>query len=278
MRLTRRVGFSAGHRYWFPALSESKNRELFGPYASPFNHGHNYVLDVSADGEADHERGMVVNIKDIDDVLKSEVVRDFDLKSINDEVPHFADHAPCLENMLRYIAGRLEPWFRSPDNVNAKIPATLTHLRLEEMPTLWAELDINTTMITISRVYEFAASHRLHVPTYSAEQNVALFGKCNNPSGHGHNYVVEVAVTGEVDPTTGMIVDICAIDEVVNREIIDRYDHKNLNVDLPEFADRVTTSEVVVQEIWDRLVKALPATLQRVRLFETARSVFEVSR
>ncbi len=278
MRLTRRVTFSSGHRYWLNALSAEQNRALFGPIASPFNHGHNYVLDVSADGEPDAEKGMVVNIKDIDEVIRSRVVSQFDLKSINDEIPAFADRAPSLENLLPYIASTLAPYFAGADNSQAKIPAVLTHLRLEEMPSFWAELDLTTNMVTITRVYEFAASHRLHVPSYSEERNVELFGKCNNPSGHGHNYLLEVTVGGEVDPTTGMIVDICAIDEAVNREVVGRYDHKNLNVDLPEFAGRVTTSETVVQEIWNRLENTLPATLHRVRLFETARSVFEVSR
>ncbi len=274
MRLTRRVTFSSGHRYWLISLTDAENRARFGIWANPYNHGHNFILDVSVDGEVDPETGMVVNIKDIDDILKREIVRQFDQKSINDEISSFADKPPSLENLITYIAEELEPFLSS----QSTIPATLTHLRLEEMPTLWAELNLITNMTTLTRVYEFAASHRLHVPSFTLEQNVELFGKCNNPAGHGHNYLVEVTFSGELDPATGMMADIGEIDEVVNREVVDRYDHKNLNEDLPEFSGRTTTSEIVVQEIWNRLVGTLPATLKRVRLHETARNIFEVCR
>lgn len=273
IRLVRRVTFSAGHRYWKPELTPEENRACFGPFASPYNHGHNYVLDVSAEGPVDSDSGMVVNIKTIDAVLQQEVVSRYHLKSLNDEVPPFDRKPPSLENLLADIARLLLPHFQT-----FSMPARLTALRLEEMPDLYAQFDLETTMTTITRAYEFCAAHRLHSPTLDDASNAALYGKCNNPSGHGHNYVLEVTVGGDVDPTTGMIVDVCAIDDAVNREVVDRYDHKNLNCDLPEFAGKVTTSEVIVQEIWNRLQATLPARLERVRLYETARSAFEVTR
>lgn len=266
--LTRRVAFSSGHRYWVDRMSEEENRSLFGKYASRFNHGHNYVLDVSVQGDIDPAIGMVVNIKAIDDVVQTRVVDRLDFRSLNDEVPELAGKIPCLENLMAFIwADLAKP---------GVLPAAchLSALRLEETPDLYGELDMKTT--TLTRVYEFAASHRLHIAEMSDKENVELFGKCNNPAGHGHNYLLEVTVSGEPDPLTGMIVDLCKVDERVNELVVDRYDHKNLDVDLPEFKGRPTTSELVANEIFTRLEGNLPAKLERVRLMETARSIFEV--
>ncbi len=273
MKLTRRVTFSAGHRYWRSNWSEAKNHEVFGPWASPYNHGHNYVLDVTAEGEVDPTNGMVVNIKRIDDVLKRDILQQFDQKSINDQVPAFESQSPSLENLLAYLADTLRGAFAAdfPD-------LRLAHLRLEEMPTLWGELDLTTKMLTLTRTYEFAAAHRLQADALSHATNLELYGKCNNPAGHGHNYVLEVTVSGAPDPVSGMMIDLGELDRVVHVAVVDRYDHRNLNEDLPEFQGRVTTSEVVVQEIWDRLDGVIPGELFRVRLWETARNAFEVTR
>lgn len=270
-RLTRRVSFSSGHRYWIADKSEDENRRLFGTWASPYNHGHNYQLYVTVEGAIDPRHGMVVNIKDIDDILQTSIVDRFDQKSINDEIRHFASRPPTLENLLQYIRHELHDL---PKMVK------LVALRLEETPLLaaeWHESAEAKNTMTLIRTYEFAASHRLHVPGLSEEENLKLFGKCNNPTGHGHNYILEVAVSGTPDPKTGMAIDLEAMDKVVEREIVDRYDHKNLSVDLPEFRDRNATSEVVAQEIFNRLEGKLSAKLERVRLQETARNIFEVS-
>lgn len=271
VKMTRRVTFSSGHRYWDLDASAEENRERYGRWASPYNHGHNYVLDVTVAGPVDPAHGMVVNIKRIDDVVRAEIVEPFDGRSLNDEVPHFRNLAPSLENLLMYIRDVLSA-------LELPGPVRLTHLRLEEMPTLFAELDLTKTAMNLSltRTYEFAASHRLHSEALSQEENLRLFGKCNNPAGHGHNYVLEVTVAGEPDPATGMLASLEEIDAAVNVRVVDRYDHRNLNVDLPEFAGKNTTSEVVAQEIFRALDGHLPAKLARVRLYETARNVFEV--
>ncbi|MBX3118714.1 MAG: 6-carboxytetrahydropterin synthase [Fimbriimonadaceae bacterium] len=271
VKLCRKVVFSSGHRYWFNHLSEEENRKLFGKWASPYNHGHNYTLFVSVEGKVQHETGMVVNIKRIDDVLKERVVRQFDQKSINDEIPHFAKISSSLENLLLYFRELLS---EMPDG------ARLTGLKLVELPTLWAELNKEKEgwKMTLTRTYEFAASHRLHVPQMSEAENIELFGKCNNAAGHGHNYILEVSVSGEPDPKTGMMVDLGALDSTVNDLVVDRYDHRNLSEDLKEFRGKVATSEVVVQQIWESLDGQVPGTLERVRLLETARNIFEVTR
>ncbi|MBZ0213991.1 MAG: 6-carboxytetrahydropterin synthase [Nitrospirae bacterium] len=132
--------------------------------------------------------------------------------------------------------------------------------------------------MSLTRTYEFAASHRLHSPHLSDEENVRAYGKCNHVHGHGHNYVLEVTVSGEPDPASGMLVDLDHLDAVVEREVVDRYDHRNLDVDVEELRGRVTTSENVAKAIFDRLDASLGRSLSRVRLLETARNAFEVRR
>lgn len=250
-------------------LSADENRELFGAWASRFNHGHNYVLAVTAIGPVDEETGMVVNIKLIDAVLQERIVAKFDQRSINDEIPEFASRSTSLESLILY--------FR---DVLRDLPggATLDGLRLWESPTLYANWNQEDDLVTITRVYEFAAAHRLHIDGMSDDENARLFGKCNNPSGHGHNYVLEVTVGGPMDSATGFVTDISKLDAVVAERVIDRYDHKHLNDDVAELAGKNPTSEVVAIEIFRQLEGAVPGTLESVRLRETARNMFEVRR
>ncbi|MER3412706.1 MAG: 6-pyruvoyl tetrahydropterin synthase [Armatimonadota bacterium] len=272
MRLTRIARFSCGHRFWNPEWSDDENRRAFGQYASPYNHGHNYLLEVTVEGAVRPETGMVINIGDVKKDIVEQVVHALDRKSLNDEVPPFDRVAPNLENLIRWIANRIP----------APGGAKLCRLRLYEMQDFYAELSFDAgdakgerKVLTLTRGYHFSASHRLHNPQLSDEENRELFGACNNPHGHGHNYEMEVTVGGQMDETTGMIVDIDALDEVVIREVVERYDHRNLNMELPEFADKNPTSEALLKEIWNRLEPTVPAKLVRVVLKETPRNVFE---
>ena len=125
------------------------------------------------------------------------------------------------------------------------------------------------------RRYTISASHRLHTDALTAEENRATYGKCNNPHGHGHNYVVEVVVAGAVNPETGMVVNMAALDEVVRGRVIDRFDHANLNLD-PLFVNRVPTTENLSRAVFALLKDALPAgELERVRVEETENNFFE---
>jgi 6-pyruvoyltetrahydropterin/6-carboxytetrahydropterin synthase len=125
------------------------------------------------------------------------------------------------------------------------------------------------------RRYTISASHRLHTDALSPEENRATYGKCNNPHGHGHNYVVEILVGGPVDPETGMVINMAALDEVVRARILDRFDHANLNLD-PLFVNLVPTTENLSREVFAILKDALPAgNLERVRVEETENNFFE---
>jgi 6-pyruvoyltetrahydropterin/6-carboxytetrahydropterin synthase len=125
------------------------------------------------------------------------------------------------------------------------------------------------------RRYMLSASHRLHTDALTAEENRAAFGKCNNPHGHGHNYVVEVLAGGPVNPETGMVVDMAALDEAVHKRVVQRFDHTNLNLD-PLFQNRVPTTENLCRTVFEILKDALPAgQLELVRVEETENNFFE---
>lgn len=127
------------------------------------------------------------------------------------------------------------------------------------------------------RRYTISASHRLNADTLSVEENRAVYGKCNNAHGHGHNYVIEVLVGGEVNAATGMVVDLVALDRAVGERILDRFDHANLNLD-PLFRDRVPTTENLCTAVFDLLRNALPEVeLEHVRVEETENNFFECS-
>jgi 6-pyruvoyltetrahydropterin/6-carboxytetrahydropterin synthase len=125
-------------------------------------------------------------------------------------------------------------------------------------------------MVYLTRKAEFSASHYYHNPEFSAVENQRIFGKCNNPNGHGHNYVLEVTVKGEVDPQSGFVVDLKRLKETVNREVLEGLDHRFLNREVPEFLDRIPTTENLAIVIWQRLAAKLElARLHRVRVYET---------
>ncbi len=270
--LRRRVAFSAAHAYWFPQKTEEENRQIFGKWASRWGHGHNYVAEVTVEGEIDPQTGMVVNITDVDRVLKKQVTGLLADKHLTYEVPYFAEHPPTTENIAGFIAEEFSAHFTDPR-------ARLARVTVWETPTLWATLLVEKekTMVLLTRALDFAAAHRLHAPGLSDEENREIFDKCNNRAGHGHNYGVEVTVAGEIDPKTGMIVDLMALDHLLKAEIMDRFDHKHLNQDTEDFAQLNPTSENLTKVIWDHLEGKIPepARLYRVVVRETDRNYFE---
>ena len=131
--------------------------------------------------------------------------------------------------------------------------------------------------VTLTRRYSFSASHRLHSSKMSEAENERLYGKCNNPYGHGHNYEVEVTLAGPIDPSTGMIANLAELDEFVQQQVLADFDHRYLNEEIPVFKKIVPTTENLCIEIYNRL-KAFPgARLERVRIEETSKNSFEYS-
>jgi 6-pyruvoyltetrahydropterin/6-carboxytetrahydropterin synthase len=128
---------------------------------------------------------------------------------------------------------------------------------------------------SITRTYTFCAAHRLHTDQLPDDLNQKIFGKCNNPNGHGHNYTVLVTVQGELDPVTGLITDVDALDRLVKEKIADRFDHQHLNFD-PAFEQVTTTGENLARLIWDLLVDQIPSgRLGKIGVIETRDNFFE---
>lgn len=127
--------------------------------------------------------------------------------------------------------------------------------------------------VTISRKAHFNAAHRLYRKDWSDEKNQSIFGKCNNPNFHGHNYDMIVSVTGQIDPETGYVMDVKILSDLIKAEIEDRFDHKNLNLDVPEFAHLNPTAENIVVVIWDKLRAKISSDYDlEVVLYETPRN------
>ena len=125
-------------------------------------------------------------------------------------------------------------------------------------------------MIYLTRKAEFSASHLYRNPELSPDENKRIFGKCNNPHGHGHNYTLEVTVKGQVDQRSGFVVDLKELKEIMNREVIEAVDHRFLNKEVAEFKDRIPTTENLAITIWSWLKPKLNvAALHRIRVYET---------
>ena len=130
--------------------------------------------------------------------------------------------------------------------------------------------------VTIHRKEHFNAAHRLYVPEWPDEKNEEVFGKCNNPNWHGHNYEVIVSLTGEVDPDTGMVYDMKKLSDLVKKHVLDRFDHKNLNLDVEEFKNLNPTAENIVKVIYDILRDKIDEQLDmKIKLYETERNFVE---
>ncbi|CAC5345235.1 MULTISPECIES: 6-carboxytetrahydropterin synthase [Planktothrix] len=264
--ITRRAQFSASHRYWLPELSATENLKRFGPTSRAPGHGHNYVLYVSMVGELD-EYGMVLNLSDVKHTLKREVTDHLDFSYLNDVWPEFQQTLPTTEALAQAIWHRLAP----------HLP--LTKIQLFEHPELWAEYQGNSMEAYLTISTHFSAAHRLAHPDLSFEDNCEIYGKCARPNGHGHNYHLEVTVKGEVDPQTGMIVDLEGLQRVINDYVVEPFDHTFLNKDIPYFSKVVPTAEniaVHIQNLLQKPIHNLGAQLHKIKLIESPNNSCEV--
>jgi 6-pyruvoyltetrahydropterin/6-carboxytetrahydropterin synthase len=135
---------------------------------------------------------------------------------------------------------------------------------------------MGSNRVTVFRKENFNAAHRLHNPNWSDEKNERVYGKCNNPNYHGHNYDLVVQVTGEVDPETGYVYDMKLLSDLIKEQVLDRFDHKNLNMDTPEFRDLNPSAENIAIVIYSILREKIATSLDlKIRLYETERNFVE---
>jgi len=273
--ITRRACFSASHLYRLPELSEAENEQRFGPCSLPPGHGHNYELIVAMGGPLDAD-GMVLNLSDVKHAIRREVTGQLDFRFLNEAWPEFdlqrpEGRLPTTEALALAIRDRLAP----------HLP--LMGIRLYEHPDLWADVlsgpAIDPMEAFLSIRSHFAAAHRLARPELSQSENEAIYGKCARPHGHGHNYLLEVSVRGPIDPRSGMVCDLAALQRLVDDLVVEPFDHTFLNKDVEHFANCVPTAENIALHIADLLaepVARLGARLHKVRLQESPNNAAEV--
>jgi 6-pyruvoyltetrahydropterin/6-carboxytetrahydropterin synthase len=264
--INRRAQFSASHRYWLPELEAAENEKRFGACTRFPGHGHNYVLFVSLSAELD-EYGMVQNLSHVKRVIQQEVTSQLDYSYLNDAWPEFQQTLPTTENIARCIWQRLAP----------HLP--LTNIRLLEHPELWADYQGNAMEATLTVKTHFSAAHRLALPQLSQEENTEIYGKCARPHGHGHNYHLEVSVAGEIDPRTGMIVDLPSLEKAIEDWVVEPFDHNFLNKDIPYFASVVPTAENIalyIAQLLQQPIRELGAELAKVKLIESPNNSCEI--
>jgi 6-pyruvoyltetrahydropterin/6-carboxytetrahydropterin synthase len=265
--INRRATFSASHRYWFPELTEQENKEKFGASSRFPGHGHNYVLFVSLIGELDRY-GMVENLSTVKRVIKQEITNQLNYFHLNDTWPEFQQILPTTEHIAKAIWDRLSP----------HLP--LVKIRLFEHPELWADYQGNSMEATLSLKTHFSAAHRLALPKLTLEQNSEIYGKCARVNGHGHNYHLEVAVTGEMDARTGMIVDLGDLQTVIDDYVVEPFDHTFLNKDIAYFAEVVPTAENIafhIAQLLQQPIRELGVELEKVTLIESPNNSCEIN-
>jgi 6-pyruvoyltetrahydropterin/6-carboxytetrahydropterin synthase len=264
--INRRAEFSASHRYWLPEISDEANREQFGACANPMGHGHNYVLLVSMMGEI-ADNGMVLNLSEVKHIIAREIIAQLNFSFLNHTWEEFTRTLPTTENMARVIWHKLAPYL------------PLTNIRLYEHPKLWADYKGNHMQAFLTVSSHFAAAHRLAMSHLSLTENTAIYGKCARPNGHGHNYLIDITVCGDINPRTGMIVDLEQLQGMIDRLVLEPMDHTFLNYDLPYFKEVVPTAENIAAYILQVLtpaVQELGVNVFSVKLTESPNNSCEV--
>ena len=264
--IIRRAEFSASHRYCLPELSEAENRARFGPTSNFPGHGHNYTLHVRMRGEVD-EYGMVMNLSDVKQVLRSRVITPLNFSYLNHVWPEFEQTLPTTECLARTI------WHRIVDAL------PVVSVRVDEDPKLWAEYRGNGMESYLTIRTHFSAAHRLARPDLSFEDNTEIYGLCARPHGHGHNYFLEVTVVGEMDERTGTIVDLVALQDAVDKHVIKPFDHTFLNKDVPYFEKVVPTAENIalyIRQLLTTPLRNLGVKLDKIKLDESPNNSAEV--
>ena len=264
--IVRRAEFAASHRYWLPELSDRENQARFGLAANFPGHGHNYTLHVRMRGDVD-EYGMVMNLSEVKKVLRSKVITPLNFSYLNHAWPEFEKTLPTTECLAHAI------WHRITDDL------PVVSVRVDEDPKLWAEYRGHGMESFLTIRTHFSAAHRLARPDLSQDKNSEIYGLCARPHGHGHNYFLEVTVVGEMDERTGMIVDLVALQEAVERHVVKPFDHTFLNKDVPYFETVVPTAENIalyIRELLTAPLRELGVRLDKVKLDESPNNSAEV--
>jgi 6-pyruvoyltetrahydropterin/6-carboxytetrahydropterin synthase len=270
-RVAYRFAFEASHFYRLPHLSDEDNARLFGKASR--HHGHNYQVEVVYRLAP---QTPAAALETLAHATRQRIDAQFDHRCINIEHPAFQAQLPTTENLAVYLWRDLREGLNAPiEEVSVHESETLASAYAGEQAT--DSEGVSRPVVTMTRLYTFSAAHRLYNPQLSDEENRAIYGKCANPYGHGHDYRLEITVRGVPDPITGMVMNLTELDTLVQAEVLRHLDHKHLNEETPPFDHIPPTSENLVAFIVEQLTPHLQgnARLYRVRLWETPRSYFE---
>jgi 6-pyruvoyltetrahydropterin/6-carboxytetrahydropterin synthase len=253
--------FSAARQTMSPHLSKEENARFFGKATSP--HGHNYRARLTFRTAKLARETPLVRYDVIDQCLQS-LSSELDHRYLNQEVAGLQDRPITTESLTRYIYER----------VNALVP--LHRVRLHERDDFFAEV-WNDESVFLGMQMPFNAAHRLHAAAFSDAENAKLYGKCNNPLGHGHRYLTETTVGGEYNKRTGTLQDFVAFREAIN-DSLKPWKDRHLDLDTEDFRDAPSTGENIVRALWPKIDNRLNQQVVRLRLWETANNRFTVRR
>jgi 6-pyruvoyltetrahydropterin/6-carboxytetrahydropterin synthase len=254
--------FSAARQTTSPRLTPEENEKLFGMAASPFGHGHNYRARVTFRQPAKHEAVFAPH-KEIEKCLGS-LRMELDHKNLNREVPGLTNQPITTESLARYIH----------DRAGEALP--IDRVRLHERDDFFAEYWKSGNYF-LGLQLPFNAAHCLHSRLLAPEENVALYGKCNNARGHGHRYITEATIGGTFDERSGTLADFSALQKGIAEAVAPLHD-KHLDLEVEEFSDKPSTGENIVRALWPRFDSRLDSSLVRLRLWETANNRFTLRR
>ena len=253
--------FSAARETMSPHLSEAENAQLFGQATA--THGHNYRCRLTFRAEKIGGEAPLVRYDQIDNCLHS-LRSELDHRHLNRDVAALKEQPVTTESLGEYIYER----------INALVP--LHRVRLHERDDFFAEI-LDDESVFLGMRMAFSAAHRLHIRAFSDEQNVELFGKCNNPGGHGHRYVTETTIGGEYDKRTGVLFDFVAFKSAIE-EALESWQDTHLDLETEDFRENPSTGENIVRALWPKIDSGLKHRVARLRLWETANNRFTLRR
>src|SRR6266446_4587731 len=253
--------FSAARQTMSPHLGEEENRRLFGEAASI--HGHNYRVRLTFRAETGPGEGPLVRFDKIDNCIQS-LRSELNHRHLNKEVAGLKDRPITTESLAGYIYKR----------VNALLP--LHRVRLHERDDFFAEI-WNDESVFLGMQMPFHAAHRLQTTSLSDSENAELYGRCNNPLGHGHGYLTETTIGGEYEMRSGTVYHFSALKQAIEESLLPWQD-RHLDLDVDDFREMPSTGENIVRALWPKIDNRLNHQLVRLRLWETANNRFTLRR
>ena len=252
------IEFSAARQTMSPHLTQEENEQLFGIAASPFGHGHHYQARVTFDRSS--SAGEENDVHQQLETLRTEL----DHKNLNHEVSELRDWPITTESLAQWMFERLNDG------------SALARIRLHEREDFFAEYWRGGHYF-LGMQRAFSAAHRLHVRSMSEDANFDLFGKCNNPRGHGHLYITETTISGDYDARSGTLHSFDAFAGAI-ADALQPWQNKHLDLETEEFRQTPSTGENIVQVLWGRMDSLLDGRVTRLRLAETANNRFTLRR